>query len=337
MSTTERFHRGPPDEGDDPVSALSIGFLLSSEENGPRRLVEIVDEAVDHGFDSFVASDHFHPWIAEQGHSPMIWAVLGAIAARHPHVALGTGVTCPTTRIHPAIVAQAAATTALLCGGRFFLGVGTGENLNEHICGDRWPPWAERADSLAEAVEIIRALWTGETLTYRGTHHRVEDARLFDHPPEPSPIYVSGYGPKAVDLAARIGDGFLTTAPDAEGLARYRAAGGQGPAIGTVKVCWATDRRDAAATVHRLWPTAGLPGELGQELRTVAHFEQAVGLVDEAAAVGPMAIGPDPQPYLEVIDAFARAGFDELHIGQIGPDQSGFLDFFDTELRGELQ
>ncbi len=318
------------------VEDLEIGYLLSSEEHGPSRLLEIADAAVGRGFDSFIVTDHFHPWIAEQGHSPMVWTVLGALAAQHPDVGLGTGVSCPTTRIHPAVIAQAAATTALLCGGRFFLGVGTGENLNEHICGDRWPPWDERAASLEEAVELIRALWSGDTITSRGRFHRVEDARIFDHPDAPVPIFVSGFGPKGIDLAARIGDGFVSTAPDAEGLARYRSEGGRGPAVGFAKVCWAADEDEARATVHRLWPTSGLPGELNQELRTVAHFEQAVSTVDESTAVGPKPVGPDPDPYVKLIRTFADAGFDEVYLGQIGDDEDGFLDFFDQAVRPAL-
>lgn len=299
---------------------LQIGVALSSEEKGPRDLVEIGAMAADLGFDHLAISDHYHPWVDEQGHSPFVWSVLGALSTLG-EVHLGTAVTCPTTRIHPAIVAQAAATTAVMTEGRFFLGVGSGENLNEHILGDRWPPALLRLSMLEESVRVIRELWKGEEVTFSGEHYRVEDARIYDVPPEPPPILVSAFGPLAAKTAATIGDGLVLTGPDEETISTYRANGGTGEVIAYTKMCWAPTEADARRTYHRLWPSSGVPGQLSQELRTPALFEQAVSVVDQETAVGSTPVGPDPQRYTESLQAFADAGVDRVYLQQVGDDQ----------------
>lgn len=314
----------------------TYGYMLSSEEHTPRDLVRFARMGVDHGLDRIVLSDHFHPWVGEQGESPFVWSVLGGIAAVAPEAHLGTAVTCPTIRIHPAIVAQAAATQHLMSGGRFFLGVGTGENLNEHVLGDRWPPTDQRLDMLEEAVEVMRALWTGDEVNHVGPHYRVENARLYSAPAEPVPVHMSAFGPKAAERAARIADGLVTTSPDPDTVETYRGAGGRGPVIGSFKVCWAEDVASARRLVHRLWPTSGLKGELSQELRTPAHFEQAVQLVSEDDAVGDTPVGPDPAAYVEGLRRYADAGYDEVYVQQIGPDQERFLRFFRDEVLPSL-
>ena len=204
-----------------------IGYFLSSEEHGPQELVRQARLASDAGIGSVWISDHFHPWLDDQGESSFVWSVIGAIAATTP-LAVSTAVTCPTMRIHPAIIAQAAATSALLLDGRFELGVGTGEHLNEHIFGDRWPIADQRLDMLEEAVAVMRALWTGEEVTHRGEHYTVEDARLYSTPDAPPSVLVSGFGPKATDLAAKIADGYVSTKPDKDLVDRYRTGGGRG-------------------------------------------------------------------------------------------------------------
>lgn len=196
--------------------AATIGYALSSEEHAPGDLVTYGGRAEEAGFEFTLISDHFHPWLDVQGHSPFVWSVLGALAERTERMVLGTGVTCPTTRIHPAIVAHATATAAALVPGRFWLGVGTGENLNEHVLGDHWPPTSVRRERLAEAVEVIRALWSGRQVEHYGRHYTVENARLYTLPDEPPPIMVAASGPKAAELAGEIGDG----------LARRRAVAG---------------------------------------------------------------------------------------------------------------
>src|SRR5215203_1469659 len=255
-----------------------IGYFLSSEEHGPAALVEQARLASDAGIGSVWISDHFHPWLDEQGQSPFVWSVIGAIAATTP-LSVTTAVTCPTMRIHPVIIAHAAATSAVMLDGRFELGVGTGENLNEHVLGDRWPTTDERLEMLEEAIEVMRLLWTGEEVSHRGRHYTVEDARLYTTPAAPPPVMMSAFGPKATDLASRIADGFVSTKPAKDLLERYRSGGGAGPASAGLKICWGRDAGDCAELAHRLWRTSGVPGELSQELRSPALFDQASTLV----------------------------------------------------------
>lgn len=315
---------------------LKIGAFLSSEEKGPNDLLDVARTAAGLGFGDVVVSDHFHPWVDEQGQSPFVWSVLGALAGLDGGGRLGTGVTCPTMRIHPAIVAHAAATTAVMAGGRFFLGVGSGENLNEHVLGDRWPPAAMRLEMLEESVEVMRALWTGEETSHEGTHYRVENARLYTCPDEPPPVMVSAFGPKAAGVAAKIGDGLVTTSPDTEVIERYRSQGGKGPVITCTKMCWAAEESEARRTVHRLWPNSGVPGELSQELRTPALFEQASSIVDEETAVGSMPVGPDPERHAHALRKLGEAGVDEVYLQQVGGDQEAAYRFLRDEVLPRL-
>src|SRR5437763_2407832 len=266
----------------------TIGYALSSEEHSAPELVRFAQLAEQAGFGDCMISDHFHPWIDEQGNSPFVWSVIGGIGAT-TDLRVGTGVTCPTTRTHPGLIAQAAATSATLCRGGFYLGVGSGENLNEHVFGDRWPSTDERLAMLEEAVQVIRLLWEGGTKDFDGTYYVLDNARIYSLPAEPPPIMVSGFGPKAAEAAARIGDGYVNTSPDAELVKTYREAGGTGPVQAMVKVCWHEDAAAARKLIHRLWPNHGLTGELAQELKTPSHFEQACQLVDEQKAVGSLA------------------------------------------------
>ena len=315
---------------------VSFGYTLSSEEHPPADLVRNARRAEDAGFDFASISDHYHPWVSAQGHSPFVWSVLGAIAASTERLQVGVGVTCPTIRIHPAILAQATATASLLFEGRFFFGVGTGEALNEHVLGHRWPPAAVRRDMLEEAVEIIRSLWTGETLDHRGDFYEVENAKLFDPPAQPPPIVVSGFGPKAVELAARIGDGYWGHAPEKEILDQYRDAGGTGPRYAQLNVCWADDPDVARKTVHEVWPNAGITGQLSQDLPTWVHFEEAAQMVTEADATKSVPCGPDVEPVVESVRTYLDAGYDHLYFHQIGPDQDGFFKFWSESLQPAL-
>jgi G6PDH family F420-dependent oxidoreductase len=252
--------------------------------------------------------------------------VIGAIAQATDSMKVTTAVTCPTLRIHPAIVAQAAATSAVLLDGRFCLGLGSGEALNEHILGDRWPGADERLEMLEEAVEVIRTLWRGGVQHHRGRHYRVEHARVYDLPEQAPPIVISGFGRKSVELAARIGDGYCTVAPDADSVDLFRSSGGDGKLVqGGLKVCWGEDEANARRHVHRLWPNEALPGELAQILPTPRHFEQASALVTEEQLTAELPCGPDIQAHLDAIEAYREAGFDELYINQIGPDQDEFF------------
>jgi G6PDH family F420-dependent oxidoreductase len=231
--------------------AMQIGYFLSSEEHSPGDLVDQARRAEAAGFHALWISDHYHPWNDQQGHSAFVWSVIGALS-QATELPVTTGVTCPTVSIHPAIIAQAAATSAVLLDGRFNLGVGTGEALNEHILGDRWPEADVRLEMLEEAVEVIRTLWQGGQRSHHGSHYTVENARVYDLPDEPPRILVSGFGSKAIGLAARIGDGFCTTSPDKEAIDLYRSEGGRGPVHAGTKVCFMADEDEARATAHRL-------------------------------------------------------------------------------------
>jgi G6PDH family F420-dependent oxidoreductase len=312
-----------------------IGYFLSSEEHGPAELVRQAQQAEQAGFRSVWISDHYHPWNDRQGQSPFVWSVIGGIAAT-TNLRVTTAVTCPTVRIHPAVLAQAAATAALMLPGRFQLGVGSGENLNEHILGDRWPRLEVRLEMLEEAVDVMRKLWVGRLASYDGRYYRVENARIYSLPPDPPPVLVSALGPKAVSVAARIGDGLISTQPDKESLERYVAEGGKGPKQGGFKVCWARDEQDARKTAHELWPNNLLPGQLSQELALPSHFEQASQLVTEDALAEMVPCGPDPERHLASLRQYLDAGFDEVYVSQIGDDQAGFFDFWRRELAPRL-
>jgi G6PDH family F420-dependent oxidoreductase len=311
---------------------MKLGYFLSSEENGPQELVRLAKRAEDAGFHALWISDHYHPWIDEQGHSPFVWSAIGAISQAVPGMRVTTAVTCPTLRIHPAVIAHAAATSAVLLDGRFQLGVGSGEALNEHIFGDAWPQADERLEMLEESVEVIRLLWNGGSQSHRGRHYRVENARIYDLPSETPPILVSGFGPKSVKLAAKIGDGYVTTMPDADLIKLYRDEGGEGPVQAGTKVCFGSDEASARQTAHRLWPNEQLPGELAQVLPTPAHFEQASSLVTEDKVAEAVPCGPDLDRHLEALNEFADAGADELFVQQIGPNQDEFFDTWAAEV-----
>ncbi len=310
----------------------TYGYTLSSEEHSPSELVDLARRAEAVGFDFLTVSDHFHPWVQAQGHSPFVWSVLGAVAAVTDRVQVGVGVTCPIMRIHPAIVAHAAATASLLLEGRFFLGVGTGEALNEHIVGRHWPVPEIRRQMLAEAIDVMRQLWTGETVDHHGEHFTVENARLFDPPEAPLPVVVSAFGSDAASELAPVADGYWGTSPDADLLSTFAAEGGSGPRIGQVTVCWATDADAARATVHERWPNSGLPGQLAQDLPTWTHFEQATSVLSIEQTTEHVPCGKAVEPVLEQVSTYVDAGYDHLHFHQIGDDQRGFLDFWVDEL-----
>jgi G6PDH family F420-dependent oxidoreductase len=326
------------------IAMTSYGYFLSCEEFGPKELVRQAELAEQAGFERLWISDHFHPWNGEQGQSPFVWSVIGALSEA-TSLPISTAVTCPTTRVHPAIIAQAAATASVQTDGRFTLGVGSGEALNEHIYGDPWPATAERLARLEEAVELIRALHQGGDVTYSGEHYAVQNARIYTLPTSAAvpvsvgsvPIYVSGFGPRSATLAGRIGDGFISMKPNAELVDTFRqAGGGDKPTQAGLKVCYAKRAEDAVATAHRLWPNDQLPGELAQILPTPAHFEQASSLVTADQVADAVPCGPEVGRYVRDINAFAKAGYDEIYLQQIGPDQEGFFTFWADRLADEV-
>lgn len=316
---------------------VEIGFSLSSEEHHPSDIVRFARAGEEAGFAFAMVSDHFHPWVGAQGQSPFVWNVLGGIASATSSIRVGTGVTCPTIRIHPAIIAQAAATTAAMMEDRFFFGVGSGENLNEHVLGDHWPPAPTRLEMLEEAIEVIRTLWSGELVTYYGNHYNVENARLYTLPESMPPIFVAASGQKSVRLAASTGEGLITTSPDPELASSFNELGGNGRCLVQLRVCWDEDEKRARSLIHELWPNSGLPGQLSQELLMPSLFEQAAALVREEDAVGPSPCGPDPARHIESIQNAIDAGYELISIQQVGPRQEEFFDFYRREVLPTFQ
>jgi G6PDH family F420-dependent oxidoreductase len=316
-----------------------IGYALSSEEHAPRDLVANAAKAEQAGFEFLMVSDHYHPWTDTQGNSPFVWSVIGAIAQATERVWLGTGVTAPIIRIHPAIIAQAVATSAALMPGRFRLGVGTGENLNEHILGDQWPETDVRREMLEEAIEVMRLLWQGGMQSWRGKHYTVEQARIYSLPEETPEILVAASGPKSIELAGRVGDGYVGLAPEKENVDRFKRAGGEGkPVVGQIEVCWAESEDAAVDTVHEWWPQTALGGELTYELKLPAHFEQACELVTkDDIRESPIPLGPDVDRHVAGIKEFIDAGYTHVYVHQLGPDQDGMLSFYETEVLPKLR
>ncbi|MBZ0293529.1 MAG: TIGR03557 family F420-dependent LLM class oxidoreductase [Anaerolineae bacterium] len=312
---------------------VQFGYALSSEEHRPNDLVDDARRAEARGFKFALISDHFHPWVDSQGEGPFVWSLIGAIAYSTERMQLGTGVTCPLIRIHPAILAQAAATAAAMMPGRFFFGLGTGENLNEHVLGDHWPPYERRSDMLREAVEVIRKLWEGESTTFYGKYYTVENARLYTLPEQPIPIMIAAAGENSASLAGEIGDGLITTSSDAEVVQNFDAKGASSrPHYGKLTVCCHEDAAEARKIVLDLWPTAGLKGELSQELPTPAHFEQAAKNVTEEDIAEAIVCGNDVEAHKQKVQAFLDAGIEHIYVHQIGPDQDAMFKFYEKHI-----
>jgi G6PDH family F420-dependent oxidoreductase len=313
-----------------------IGYALSSEEHGPRDLVRYARRAEEVGFTFALISDHYHPWVSRQGESPFVWSVLGGIARETERLKVGTGVTCPLMRMHPAIIAQAAATTAASMPSRFFLGVGTGENLNEHILGRHWPEPSVRLSMLEEAIAILRGLWTGESFSHRGRFFTVENARIYTLPDRPPPILVAASGDKALELAARDGDGLIALAPDSRKIEQFERAGGEGkPKYGKLTVCWAPTDEEARRTAHEWWPTAALNGRLSTELATPELFENATDLARSEDVGRSILCSADPEKHLTKLEEFEEAGFSHVYVHQVGPRQEDFFRFYQREVLPE--
>lgn len=309
-----------------------IGYFLSCEEFTPAQLIEQATMAERAGFEALWISDHYHPWNDEQGQSPYVWSMIGALS-QVTSLPITTSVTAPILRQHPAIVAQAAATSKVLTKGRFTLGIGTGEALNEHVLGQRWPNFDVRLSMLEESVEVMRKLWDGGFVTHRGEHYTVEHARIYTLPEEPVDIYISAFGPKALDLAARIGDGYCSTLPDAEIVKTFKEKAGPGkPTQVGYKVCFDQDPVKAVQTAHRLWANQGIPGEAAQVLYSPKQFEQVSELVTEQMMADSLTCGPDVDKHVEQYQTYADAGYDEIFISNIGPGYAGFFELYEKEV-----
>src|SRR3954466_1312331 len=254
---------------------LEIGYWLSSEEHGPRALVDLAVQAEESGLRWAMVAPPFHPWVRAQGESPFVWAVLGGIAHATSSLRVGTGVTAPIIRMHPAIVAHAAATASVMLEGRFFLGLGTGERLSEHVVGARWPGATERRAMLEEAVAVIRELLAGDNVNHRGEFYRVENAQLFTLPAVAPPIYLAAGGPRSAALAGRVADGMIGVQPTARTVEAFEKAGGRGkPRLGQLHVCWAESEDKARRIAHEVWPNAAIQGQALSDLARPKDFER---------------------------------------------------------------
>jgi G6PDH family F420-dependent oxidoreductase len=316
---------------------VELGYALSAEEHAPADLVRNACAAEEAGFGFGLISDHIHPWVDAQGHSAFVWSVLGGIAQATARFRIGTGVTCPMIRIHPAIIAHAAATTACLMPGRFFLGIGTGENLNEHVLGAKWPAPDERLEMLEESVEVMRLLWQGDYQTHRGKHYTVENLRIFDLPDEPIELAIAAMQPQAAELAGRIGDSLVNVAPKREIIEQFEDGGGKGkPKYGQVTVCYADTKEQAKKTAFEIWPNALVEGSASQELPLPKDFEQLVEGRNADELEEKLVLGNDPDEFIHEIEKYDEAGYTHVYIHQIGPDQDGFLKFAKSELLPRL-
>lgn len=314
-----------------------IGYFLSCEQFGPKELVDQAKRAENAGFDALWISDHFHPWNDEQGQSPFVWGVIGALSEA-TSLPVSTAVTCPTVRTHPAIIAHASATAAVQLGGRFVLGVGSGEALNEHVLGDAWPSVGVRQEMLEEAVEVIRLLHRGDEVSHHGKHYTVQEARIYTRPERPLPIYVSGFGPQGAELAGHIGDGYVLAMPEAELVKTFReAGGGDKPVQAGTKVCWDQDADAALKTAHRLWGNEGLPGQTSQILPRPKDFAALMSLVPSETVAESVACGPDSEKHIAQVRQYIEAGIDEIYVQQIGPDMDGFFAAWERGVLPELR
>jgi G6PDH family F420-dependent oxidoreductase len=319
------------------ASAPRIGLKLATEDLGPAEIVELAVLAEDAGLDFVELSDHYHPWLSTQHHSPNTWVTLGAIAARTTHLGLVTGVTCPSFRYHPAIVAHMAATLQLISDGRFTLGVGSGERLNEHITGEPFPAVDKRHEALREALQIIRMLWKGGYQSFDGRYLQLEDARVFDLPETLPPICVAASGGQSLAVATDLGDGLFAVEPDADLVSGFRSAGGTGPIYGEVSMAWGPDA-DAAAAAAAKTATFGLLGwKVMAELPNPVNFDAAVAHLGEDDIRAQMPVGPDPEPHVEAARAYLDAGFDNLVLNCTGGDVRGFIRFAAEDLIPRLR
>lgn len=308
-----------------------FGYTLMTEQSGPRELVRYAVQAEEVGFDFEVSSDHYSPWLASQGHAPYAWTVLGAVAHATARIELMTYVTSPIRRYHPAVVAQKAATLQILSDGRFTLGLGSGENLNEHVVGQGWPSVDLRQDMFEEAVSIIRELHSGRLTTWEGKHFRVDSARIWDCPEGGVPLALAVSGAKSVERFAPLGDHLVTTEPDAElirGWAKARGRGvGKSRSIGQIPICWGPDKEQAIQRAHDQFRWFAGGWAVNADLPTPAGFAGASQFVRTDDVADSIACGPDLDELAESVRPFLEAGFTDVALVQVGDElQQQFLD-----------
>ena len=300
----------------------NYGYTLMCEQSGPRALVDDAVRAEEAGFDFAVVSDHYSPWLEEQGHSPYAWSVLGATAQATERMGLMSFVTCPIRRYHPAVVAQKAATMGVLSEGRFTLGLGAGENLNEHVVGP-WPSVTQRHDMFTEALEIIQGLLDGSTISFTGEYYEVGEARLFDVPQERVPVAVAVSGPDSCALAAEYADGIVATEPDRELVRQFTDAGGNGRRYGQVAICYGPDAQECRRLCTGTVPLGPLGWKARAELPNPAAIAAATEVVRDEDVAAAVSCGPDLDQHVGAVAAFAEAGFTDIAVVQVGGDEQG--------------
>jgi len=318
---------------------MRIGYTLMTEQAGPRALVEHAASAERAGFEFEVMSDHYFPWLDEQGHAPYAWSVLGAVTAVTERVDLMTYVTCPTMRYHPAVVAQKAATVQELSGGRFTLGLGSGENLNEHVIGRGWPPVNVRHEMLGEAIEIISQLFDGGYVDYVGKHFRVDSAKLWDLPEQRVPLAVAVSGKQSVQLFAPVADTMVAVEPDAELCRAWDVfQGGTARKVGQLPISWGVDREEAKVRAHEQFRWFAGGWKVNAEIPGTAGFAAASQYVTPDDVAANIPCGPDVEPIAAAVQEFRDAGFTDLALVQVGGEhQEDFLDFAKGELLPALR
>lgn len=317
---------------------VHIGYKLSSEDTNPVNLVKYAKQAEMAGFSFAMISDHYHPWVNKQNQSPFVWSTLGGILFITKNMGIGTAVTCPTIRIHPAIIAQAAAITAFMMEGRFMLGVGSGENLNEHILGDHWPAAPIRIEMLEEAISIIQMLWKGDMCNFRGKYYTVENTQIYTLPSKLPPILMSADGELAAETAGRIADGLIIPGIRNNIVNIFKKAGGEGkPCYAEASVCWAKDEWYAKSIAYEYWPILANKNGLNWEIKTPKYFEELAKMTDPETLSSEIVCGNDPEKHIDEIKRFIDAGYDHVFVHQLGPQQKGFIDFYKDEVLPEFQ
>jgi G6PDH family F420-dependent oxidoreductase len=314
-----------------------FGYSLSAEQLTVDETVKLAHDVEKMEFEFAMISDHFHPWTESEGQSAFVWSMLGALSQVTDSLEIGTGVTALLLRYHPAIIAQAAATVATLMEGRFVFGVGAGENLNEHIVGEGWPPVTIRHEMFAEAIDIIKTLWRGEKSNYYGNYYTIEDAKIYTLPDKLPPIIISAYGPKAAKIAGEMGDGLITTSPNAEVVKTFQDNGGKGkPMYIQFTVSFDEDEEKAIQTAYDIWPIAGYNDPLNTELRLPKYFEKAKKMISPGDIAEQIPYGPDPQKYIDKITEALDLGFTHIYLNQIGHEQTKFMKFYKEQVITKL-
>lgn len=316
---------------------VQIGYKLSSEDTHPLDLINYAEKAEKAGFNFAMISDHYHPWVNKQNQSPFSWSTLGGISQVTKSLNIGTAVTCPTIRMHPAIIAQATATTASMMPNRFIFGVGSGEYLNEHILGDHWPPAHIRIEMLEEAISIIRILWQGDTLNFKGKYFTIENARIYTLPPKPPSILMAADGNLAAMTAARTADGLITPGLHADIVQIFKKYGGESkPCYAEVSVCYAEDETEAENIAHEYWPIIANERGLNWEIYKPKFFESLAKMTDSESLSKKIVCGADPEIHINEIKRFIKAGYTHLFIHQLGPLQEEFMKFYKNEILPEF-